>query len=247
MDDIPVKYWTWTAKVCVIGSKKALFLPSEAVRNMKITPMDGMYVEIQTEKIFDEEISRSWTSKPIVRGKQMIVEIPIDAVNMLNISYKDILHIRIEIDDSTRFWTSIKKIRLYGDSDPGFDRELLGKFIEDNDIVYFSRGLAYTGIKGYKKNSNGENIPPNIDHKSSFMNINGDIIVVYHPYHPLDIKREEAWGKENGLKVKVYGKEYSWYFSYHTYCVVITAEDFDVKMSKTERTEEEVKSAVMLR
>lgn len=242
-----MRYWSWTGKVSPSRSKKTVFIPSDAIKNMQIDPRDTIHFMLKKEKLFFEERSWMWTTMPLTRGKQMVVEIPSKAVEEFQITNDDFLHMEMEIDESNRFWSNINKIQLYGDDQPGFDRNLLREFIEMNDIVDFVRGGVYSCIKGYTSSVTDENkdSPPNVDHASSFRTSKGDVVFVYHPYkNPyFNIGEVEAWGERNGLKSKVYGMEYSWYYPYNTYCVVITAKDFDVKLNKTEKSEEEVRDA----
>jgi|GEM_PF-5450615 len=248
-----MRYWTWTGKVSPSRSKKTVFLPSEAIKNMKIEHADTIHFTLKREEIFFEERSWTWTSAPLTRGKQMAVEIPSKAVEKFQISDDDFLHLEMEIDESGRFWHDINKIRLYGDDSEVFDRNLLEEFIVANNIVDYSRGSAYSTMCGYigDKTARGQekDSPPKMDHVSSFRTDKNNRIFVYHPYKNSYFNAEEieAWGERNGLKSKVYGTKFSWYYPYNTYCVVITEKDFDVKLNETKKSEREIRDAFKIK
>ncbi len=237
---IPNLLWRWTTVVSSRGSKYVVYIPSNAIDNMNLKEDSSLFVHIEKESYFGEYKKYEWTAQPIVKGDNLVLEIPPKAVDKLHISNKEYVYLEIEIDDSDEYWQPIKKARFYGDDEINFDRNMLIKFIEKYDIIKSSNGAAYRLIKGYKKDE--DNIKqPNMAHTSSFMNENGDIIVVYHPY-PSTVKKndDEKWGKANGLKLTVYDEKYSWYNTFNTKCVIITAKDVDIEMSEGIRTKEDI-------
>ncbi|MFA6804268.1 MAG: hypothetical protein WCR24_07265 [Candidatus Methanomethylophilaceae archaeon] len=87
-----VNYWTWTSKISPRACKKTIFIPSDAVRMLRIT-MDSL-LQIEIRKEFLEGVERFWVWTDAVkqRGTKFVITLPEEAVKRLGISDGDFVH-----------------------------------------------------------------------------------------------------------------------------------------------------------